>query len=180
MVWGQTTTTTTTGPAGSQPWKPSSQRWRWPLSILKMSGFSAIATDQGIESPYDPEARYRSKSGMHWTGYAAVLTETCDDDRPHLITQVTTTTAWSLTTAQALSLSAETARPFEGAFTSGYEPIPYSPPQLIVHPTISGPIPAGSPSGVRLSSSACSAASTAWLPSSPPPPNAIACSATSS
>jgi hypothetical protein len=30
---------------------------------------------------------------MHWTGYAAVLTETCDDDRPHLITHVTTTTA---------------------------------------------------------------------------------------
>ena len=48
---------------------------------------------EGIESPYDPEARYRSKSGMHWTGYAAVLTETCDEDRPHLITHVATTTA---------------------------------------------------------------------------------------
>jgi transposase len=48
---------------------------------------------QGIESPYDPEARYRSKSGMHWTGYAAVLTETCDEDRPNLITHVATTTA---------------------------------------------------------------------------------------
>jgi transposase len=48
---------------------------------------------EAIESPYDPEARYRSKSGMHWTGYAAVLTETCDEDRPHLITHVTTTTA---------------------------------------------------------------------------------------
>jgi outer membrane receptor for ferrienterochelin and colicins len=42
----------------------------------------------------------------------------------------------------ALALSAETARPFQGAFTAGYEPIPYSPPQLIIHPTISGPIPA--------------------------------------
>jgi hypothetical protein len=48
---------------------------------------------EGIESPYDAEARYRSKSGMHWTGYAAVLTETCDADRPHLITHVATTTA---------------------------------------------------------------------------------------
>ena len=48
---------------------------------------------EGIESPYDPEARYRSKSGMHWTGYAAILTETCDEDRPHLITHVATTTA---------------------------------------------------------------------------------------
>ena len=48
---------------------------------------------EGIESPYDPEARYRSKSGMHWTGYAAVLTETCEEDRPNLITHVATTTA---------------------------------------------------------------------------------------
>jgi transposase len=48
---------------------------------------------EGIESPYDPEARYRSKRGTSWTGYAAHLTETCDDDSPNLITQVTTTTA---------------------------------------------------------------------------------------
>ncbi len=48
---------------------------------------------EGIESPYDPEARYRSQSGMHWTGYIAVLTETCDEDLPHLITHVATTTA---------------------------------------------------------------------------------------
>ena len=48
---------------------------------------------EGIESPYDPEARYRSKRGTDWTGYAAHLTETCDDDAPCLVTQVTTTTA---------------------------------------------------------------------------------------
>ena len=48
---------------------------------------------EGIESPYDPEARYRSKRGTNWTGYAAVLTETCDEDLPHLITHVATTTA---------------------------------------------------------------------------------------
>src|SRR3954469_1822040 len=48
---------------------------------------------EGIESPYDPEARYRSKRGEHWTGYVAVLTETCDEDLPHLITHVATTTA---------------------------------------------------------------------------------------
>jgi transposase len=45
---------------------------------------------EGIESPYDPEARYRSKSGLHRTGYAAVLSETCDAGRPHLITHVAT------------------------------------------------------------------------------------------
>jgi transposase len=48
---------------------------------------------EGIESPYDPEARYRSKSGLRWTGYAAIVTETCDADRPNLITHVATTTA---------------------------------------------------------------------------------------
>jgi hypothetical protein len=30
---------------------------------------------------------------MHWTGYVALLTETCDEGRPHLITYVATTTA---------------------------------------------------------------------------------------
>jgi transposase len=46
-----------------------------------------------IESPYDPEARYRSKSSMHWTGYMVHLSETCDDNSAHLITHVHTTTA---------------------------------------------------------------------------------------
>ena len=59
--------------------------------VFHDQGWPAISP--GIESPYDPEARYRSKSGMHWTGYVAVLTETCDEDLPHLITHVATTTA---------------------------------------------------------------------------------------
>ena len=50
-------------------------------------------TGEGIESPYDDEARYRSRSGLHWTGYIVHLSETCEDDMPHLITHVQTTTA---------------------------------------------------------------------------------------
>jgi transposase len=46
-----------------------------------------------IESPYDDEARYRSRSGINWTGYIVHLSETCEDDLPHLITHVQTTTA---------------------------------------------------------------------------------------
>jgi transposase len=46
-----------------------------------------------IESPYDTEARYRSKSAMHWTGFMVHLSETCEDDSAHLITHVHTTTA---------------------------------------------------------------------------------------
>jgi transposase len=46
-----------------------------------------------IQSPYDPEARNRTKRSTNWTGYMVHLTETCDEDRPHIITQVTTTPA---------------------------------------------------------------------------------------
>jgi transposase len=48
---------------------------------------------EGIESPYDIEARYRSRYGIGWTGYMVHLSETCDDDQCHLITNVMTTTA---------------------------------------------------------------------------------------
>ena len=44
-----------------------------------------------INSPYDVEARYSMKRDMVWTGYKAHLTETCDEDMPHLITHVETT-----------------------------------------------------------------------------------------
>jgi transposase len=46
-----------------------------------------------VESPYDPEARFRTRSGTSWTGYIVHLTETCDDDGVHLITHALTTTA---------------------------------------------------------------------------------------
>ena len=47
----------------------------------------------GLESPYDPEARYRQRGNTSWVGYIGHVSETCDDDNPHLITHVTTTTA---------------------------------------------------------------------------------------
>ncbi len=46
-----------------------------------------------ISSPYDPEARYRKKRETEWTGYKVHLTETCDADLPHLLTDVQTTVA---------------------------------------------------------------------------------------
>lgn len=46
-----------------------------------------------IESPYDVEARNQTKRSTNWTGYAAHLTETCDQDTPNLITHVETTPA---------------------------------------------------------------------------------------
>ena len=47
----------------------------------------------GLESPYDPEARYRHRGNTSWVGYIAHVSESCDDDKPHLITHVVTTTA---------------------------------------------------------------------------------------
>ena len=36
-----------------------------------------------MESPYDSDARFRSKSGTSWTGFMVHLTVTCDEDMPH-------------------------------------------------------------------------------------------------
>jgi transposase len=46
-----------------------------------------------ISSPYDPEARYSTKREMNWVGYKVHLTETCDEEEPHLIVNVETTPA---------------------------------------------------------------------------------------
>ncbi len=43
-----------------------------------------------VESPYDTEARFRSKAGTNWTGYMVHVTETCDADAPHLIVHTDT------------------------------------------------------------------------------------------
>lgn len=46
-----------------------------------------------FDSPYDSEARYANKRSTTWTGYKVHLTESCDADAPHLITNVETTPA---------------------------------------------------------------------------------------
>lgn len=46
-----------------------------------------------IVSPYDADARFSRKRDTYWTGYKVHLTESCDADRPHLITHVETTPA---------------------------------------------------------------------------------------
>lgn len=46
-----------------------------------------------INSPSDPEALFAQKRETQWVGYKVHLTETCDDDSPHLITHVETTPA---------------------------------------------------------------------------------------
>ncbi|HVB21552.1 MAG TPA: IS1182 family transposase [Ktedonobacteraceae bacterium] len=48
---------------------------------------------QLMSSPYDPDARWSKKRETSWVGYKVHLTETCDDDLPHLVTNVETTAA---------------------------------------------------------------------------------------
>ena len=79
---------------------------------------------QIISSPYDPEARYKTKRDMSWLGYKAHLTETCDDDSPNLITHVATTAASTadgdLTAAIQADLAAKDLLPSEHYLDIGY------------------------------------------------------------
>lgn len=46
-----------------------------------------------VASPYDPDVHYAKKRATSWIGYKVHLTESCDDEGPHLITHVQTTPA---------------------------------------------------------------------------------------
>ncbi len=44
-----------------------------------------------ISSPYDLDAHYAKKRSTSWVGYKVHLTESCDEESPHLITHIETT-----------------------------------------------------------------------------------------
>jgi IS5 family transposase len=46
-----------------------------------------------LVSPYDTDARFRSRKGRDWSGYMVHFTETCDADRPRLVIHADTTPA---------------------------------------------------------------------------------------
>ncbi|SRR6266852_2048947 len=56
-----------------------------------------------ISSPYDPEAHLSIKRSTVWTGYKVHVTETCDEETPHLLIHVETTPA----TTQDMEMTAE-------------------------------------------------------------------------
>jgi transposase len=60
--------------------------------ILKESKEISKCEDK-IESPYDMDARFRTKRDTQWTGYVVHLTETCNDNTVNLVTDVYTTPA---------------------------------------------------------------------------------------
>src|SRR5918992_4315022 len=63
-----------------------------PRVHFKTSGTLSPAAE-GVESPYDADARYRHKRDTQWTGYMVHISETCEPTAPHLLTHVHTTPA---------------------------------------------------------------------------------------
>ena len=79
---------------------------------------------QRYDSPYDPQARYGNKRSTTWTGYKVHLTETCDENRLHLITHVETTQAHISDTDQTQpiheALDGKALLPKEHVVDAGY------------------------------------------------------------
>jgi len=72
----------------------------WKQDYLPQEkGGTWIADEDRLESaklffsPYDLDASAATKRSTHWIGYKVHFSETCDEDFPRLITQVTTTIA---------------------------------------------------------------------------------------
>jgi transposase len=61
--------------------------------IVRFRPKEELPAAEKIETPYDPEARFRHRGEVSWIGYIVHLSETCEDDVVHLLTHAMTTTA---------------------------------------------------------------------------------------
>jgi len=99
-----------------QYYGPHDVRWRADAAMPPQARL--------ITSPYDVEARFATKRETSWTGYKVHLSETCDDDAPHLITNVETTPATTndvcMTATIHTHLAAHDLLPREHLLDSGY------------------------------------------------------------
>ena len=80
--------------------------------------------DKRIHSPYDVDSRYCTKRSTAWVGYKVHLTETCEDNSPHIITNVETRNAveQDVSTTERIhaSLAAKGLLPGEHLLDTGY------------------------------------------------------------
>jgi transposase len=74
-----------------QVWEQQYDLAACPIQWRPTEGLPPSA--ERIASPHDIEARYSTKRSVTWVGYKAHLTETCEQETPHLITHVETTPA---------------------------------------------------------------------------------------
>ncbi|MEH3117030.1 MAG: transposase [Methylorubrum populi] len=91
-------------------------RWR--------SGAELPPVGERLQSPYDPEVHYSTKRQMEWSGYKVHVTEVCDADAAHLITNVMTCPAMqpdmASTAAIHEQLAAKNLLPAEHFVDAGY------------------------------------------------------------
>ena len=77
-----------------------------------------------LSSPYDTDVRYATKRTTTWTGFKVHITETCDDERPNLITNVETTSATvaddAVTASVHVSLAERQLLPAQHIADTGY------------------------------------------------------------
>ncbi|MBZ0282426.1 MAG: transposase [Anaerolineae bacterium] len=100
------------------------QYWLDEEHVKRRTPDNMPPTGEWIRSPYDPEVRYGRKQGWSWVGYKVHLTESCEVDSPHFITQVETVPAiqqdhHALTTIQA-RLAAKQLLPAQQLVDAGY------------------------------------------------------------
>jgi transposase len=100
------------------------QQYYGPHDVRWRSAEDLPPHAQLLTSPYDVEARFATKRQTSWTGYKVHLTETCDADAPHLITNVETTRATTndveVTDTIHAHLAARDLLPAEHLLDSGY------------------------------------------------------------
>jgi len=79
------------GTGGEPPAAPA----RAPAADVRLRDSRTLPrAAEATESPYDVDARYRTKRGVTWMGYMVHVSEACDQgDAPHLVTHVQTTSA---------------------------------------------------------------------------------------
>jgi len=103
----------------------------WVQQFWMDAGVLSFRSDQDIppasiliSSPYDPEAHLSIKRSTVWTGYKVHLTETCDEDLPHLLIHVETTSAptqdMEMTDPIHQALAEKHLLPAEHAMDTGY------------------------------------------------------------
>jgi transposase len=75
-------------------WDRHFSRDKETLDVTFKTNKEVSKSEEKIESPYDIDARFRTKRDTSWTGYMVHLTETCDNDAEiNIITHVRTTPA---------------------------------------------------------------------------------------
>lgn len=91
-------------------------RWR--------SGSELPPVGERLQSPYDPEIHYSTKRQMEWSGYKVHVTEVCDADAAHLVTNGMTCPAMQPDMASTAAiherLAAKDLLPAEHFVDAGY------------------------------------------------------------